>query len=140
VELGATVNQSTAELAGARDRGAALWRSLAERDRMLTLIALFREMCRPIRRLRASRFGVKLRAAWRHPRKCYRVNHTPRIPPAPPCALPTKFTAKLRALTRYPFSPKRRRAYREQLRSIPSPVHILHGLKESRKPNPRSVT
>jgi glycosyltransferase involved in cell wall biosynthesis len=116
--LGTMLNQSTAELTGARDRAAALGRSLAERERELAhykqriaeikasvswrLTAPFRELYRPIRRLRSSRFGVNLRAAWRHPRdarkrRLYRANHIERRPPPRmPRARPTKLAAKLR--------------------------------------------
>jgi FkbM family methyltransferase len=129
-----------AELAEARSRITALETSVAERERELAahalrmaaikaslswrLMAPFREIYRPVRLLRASRFGIKLRAAWRHPRnsrkrKQYRASRMQErvAAKAPAVRRPSKYVARLRALARHPFSRKQRRAYRERLRT-----------------------
>jgi hypothetical protein len=147
-QLGQALDERTVELAQARERIAAAESALAQRDGDLALhrqrlaaikrslswrlMAPFGEMYRPIRRLQASRLGVKLRAAWRHPlnsrkRKAYRSDrmseYAAGVTPGP--RRPTKFIARLRALARHPFSRKRRRAYREKLRAgPPDPVAL----------------
>jgi predicted nucleic acid-binding Zn-ribbon protein len=139
--LRATLEQTTADLTTAKDGSAALAASLAQREREIALakqriaqikasvsyhlMAPFRELYRPVRRLRASRLGSKLSAAWHHPlssrkRKEFRARQgAPLPPPRDQNARPSKGAARVRALMRYPFSPNLRRAYRERLRNGP---------------------
>jgi predicted nucleic acid-binding Zn-ribbon protein len=86
-QLGRTLHERTDDVARAHERIAAIERELARRVQRIVeiksslswrLMAPFRELYRPVRRLRASRLGVKLRATWRHPRnsskrKAYRA-------------------------------------------------------------------
>jgi hypothetical protein len=130
-------DSATAELTAAREQIAALQASLSWRDRELAvykewitkikaflswrLMAPFRALYRPIRRLQGTRLGIKVAAAWRHPansrkRKAYRANRLRSPPPRkPPRLRPTNSIARLRALARHPFSGRLRKEYRHHL-------------------------
>jgi glycosyltransferase involved in cell wall biosynthesis len=144
-------DRATAELSEARERLAAVEASLVARDRELAhhmqriatiktslswrLMAPFRELYRPIRRLQNSRLGINFVAAWRHPRnsrkrKADRSRQMALLKrdPTPPSRLPVKW----RALLRHPFSSRSRKLYRAQEQVWQPDIAVAQNLPPAR--------